>query len=58
MTNLFWDVWCGSFLQSMVSRKKWRMPARNFAVGDFILDDWENAPRGRWRTGKIVKVYP
>jgi hypothetical protein len=58
MTNLFWDVWRGSFLQSMVSRKKWRMPARNFAVGDFILDDWKTAPRGRWRTGKIVKVYP
>jgi hypothetical protein len=42
----------------MTSRKKWRTPARNFAVGDFILDDWKNAPRGRWRTGKIVKVYP
>ena len=58
ITNFFWDVWRGSFLQSMTSRKKWRTPARNFAVGDFILDDWKNAPRGRWRTGKIVKVYP
>ncbi len=58
MTNLFWDVWRGSFLQSMVNRKKWKMPARNFAVGDFILDDWKTATRGRWRTGKNVKVYP
>ncbi len=57
ITNLFSDVWRGSFLQSVVSRKKWRMPARYFAVGDFILDDWKTAPRGRWQTGKIVKVY-
>lgn len=42
----------------MTSHRKWRTPTRNFVVGDFILDDWKNAPRGRWRTGRIVKVYP
>ena len=58
MTDLFWDLWHGSFLQSMTGRKKWRTPARNFTVGDFVLDDWKTAPRGRWRTGRIVRVYP
>jgi hypothetical protein len=42
----------------MVGRKKWQSPARNLAIGDFVLDDWKDAPRGRWRTGKISKVYP
>ncbi|XP_032782640.2 uncharacterized protein LOC116920627 [Daphnia magna] len=58
ITNLFWDLWHGAFLQSMVGRKKWQSPARNLAIGDFVLDDWKDAPRGRWRTGKISKVYP
>lgn len=39
ITNLFSDLWRRAFLQSMTSRKKWKVPARNFAVGDFILDD-------------------
>ena len=34
------------------------MPARNFAIGDYVLDDWKDAPRGSWRAGRIVKVYP
>ena len=58
MTNLFWDLWHGSFIQSMNRRGKWRTPERNLAVGDVMLDDWKNAPRGRWRTGIVVKVYP
>jgi len=58
MTGLFWDLWHGPFLQSMTGRRKWRSPARNLAVGDFVLDDWKNAPRGRWRTGRIVRVFP
>lgn len=58
MTNLFWDLWHGSFIQSMNRRGKWRTQERNLAVGDVVLDDWKNAPRGRWRTGIVVKVYP
>jgi hypothetical protein len=58
MTTLFWDLWHGAFLQSMVGRRKWQVPARNLAVGDYVLDDWKDAPRGRWRTGRIAKVYP
>ena len=23
-----------------------------------MLDDWKDAPRGRWRAGRIVKTYP
>lgn len=33
------------------------MPAQNFVVEDLILDNWKNSTRGRWRTGRIVKVY-
>ncbi|XP_046461183.1 uncharacterized protein LOC124207658 [Daphnia pulex] len=58
MTDRFWEQWHGAFLQSMTSRRKWTRPARNLAVGDFVLDDWKDAPRGRWRTGKVVRTYP
>ena len=58
MVNLFWDLWHGAFLQSMVGRNKWTTPARNLAVGDVVLDDWKDAPRARWRMGRVTRVYP
>jgi len=58
MADRFWELWHGAFLQSMTSRRKWTRPARNLAVGDFVLDDWKDAPRGRWRTGRVVRTYP
>jgi|688.fasta_scaffold718304_1 hypothetical protein len=33
-----------------------RLKLAIFSVG--VPDDWKNASRGRWRTGRIVKVYP
>ena len=58
MVNLFWDLWHGAFLQSMVGRNKWKTPARNLTVGDVVLDDWKDAPRARWRMGRVTRVYP
>jgi hypothetical protein len=57
LATLFWDQWHGAFLQSMVGRRKWQTPAPNLAVEDYALDDWKDAPRGRWRTGRMVLTY-
>lgn len=38
-----------------VDRNKWRSRAQNHVVGDFLLNDWKNASRGHWWTGRIVR---
>jgi hypothetical protein len=42
----------------MVGRRKSQTPAPNLAVEDYVLDNWKDAPRGRWHTGRIVRNYP
>jgi hypothetical protein len=42
----------------MVGRSKLQTPAPNLAVKDYVLDNWKDAPTGRWHTGRIVRTYP
>ena len=56
--NLFWDMWRGPYLQSLVTRKKWQQPQRNFGVGDIVMENSPHLQRGQWRTGKVVAVFP
>ena len=48
--NLFWDMWKGPYLQSLITRKKWQKPQRNFEVGDVVMEHNPQLPRGQWRT--------
>ena len=56
--NTFWDIWKTQYLQSLIPRKKWQRVERNFAVGDIVLLMDKNLPRGQWKVGKIISVYP
>jgi hypothetical protein len=58
MTNLFCDLWKGTYLQSLAGRKKWQARRRNFEVGDFVLEIDKQLKRAQWSTGRIVKTYP
>ena len=58
LTQLFWDLWKGPFLQSLISRKKWKMGERNFSVNDVVMVKDPNARRSEWKIGKITEVYP
>ena len=56
--NLFWDMWKGPYLQSLITRKKWQQPMRNLAIGDVVLEHNPQLQRGQWRTGKVMAVFP
>ncbi len=56
--NLFWDIWKSSYLHTLVSRKKWKTPQRNFAVGDVIMTVETGLVRGQWSIGHVVKIFP
>jgi len=58
MINLFWDQWKGPYLQSLVSRRKWKTPTRNLAEGDYVMEAEEGVRRGQWRTGRVSRVHP
>jgi len=58
MINLFWKQWKGSYLRSLVSRRKWTTPTRNLAEGDFVMEAEEGVRRGQWRTGRVSRVHP
>ena len=58
MTNMFWDLWEGPYLQSLVARKKWRKPVRNLQVGDLVLEINKDQKRGNWRCSRVVETFP
>ena len=56
--NLFWDIWKSVYLQSLSSRKKWKVQRPNFAVGDIVLEINKSLGRGQWNIGHITQIYP
>jgi hypothetical protein len=57
-TNMFWDLWKGTFFQTLAARRKWTRATRNFAVGDAVLVADPNLPRGKWTFGRVTAVHP
>ena len=58
MVDQFWNLWRGTYLQSLVGRQKWRSRQRNLAVGDFVMEIDPNLRRGQWSTGHVTQVFP
>jgi hypothetical protein len=56
--NIFWYLWKGPYLQSLIARKKWKKERRNFALGDHVLIADTNQPRGKWNHGVVSEVFP
>ena len=56
--NLFWDLWKTVYLQSLASRKKWKIPRPNLAVGDIVLEINKGFGRGIWSIGHVVRIFP
>jgi hypothetical protein len=57
--NLFWDMWKTVYLQSLASRKKWKVrESPNLEVGDIVLEVNKGFGRGEWSIGHVAKVYP
>ncbi|KAK3748899.1 hypothetical protein QZH41_002890 [Actinostola sp. cb2023] len=58
MANHFWKRWLREYLPSLTERRKWTTEARNVAKGDLVLIVDENAARGRWPLGRVVRPLP
>ena len=39
-------------------RQKWFKPQQNFQIGDLVLVNDKNIPRGLWPIGMVTKVFP
>ena len=58
LAQQFWLRWSKEYLQNLQPRVKWQTEKDNFKVDDIVLVYDENAPRGKWPLGRVVKVYP
>ena len=54
----FWKRWYRDVFPSLVPRKKWKIERRNVRVDDIVIVQDPNAIRGKWKTGRIVNVFP
>ena len=53
----FWHRWLTEWIPQLRSRKKWRSPSQEIAVGDIVLVIQSDTVRGNWPLGRIVAVH-
>ena len=58
LSNIFWYRWTKEYIPTLLKRKKWNMPRKNFKVGDLVLLVDEIFPRGQWPLGLITEILP
>ena len=54
----FWQRFSSKYIPELQKRSKWLQPHRNFRVDDLVLIKDKDAPRYRWRLGRISEVHP
>ena len=58
LLNIVWEKWQKEYLPTLISRAKWHNTIRDLAVNDTVLLIDQGLPRGKWRLGRIIDVYP
>ena len=58
VVDSFWTKWSRDVLPSLVLREKWHTQRRDVKVNDVVLCIDENADRGKWTIGRIIKTFP
>ena len=58
LSDLFWKRWTREYLPLLQERQKWTKPMRSYMTGDLVVVMDQNAPRGSWILGKVIKTYP
>ena len=58
LSNVYWKRWLKLYLTSLQGLSKWRRTTRDTRVGDLVLINEDNLPRGRWPLGRIVEIHP
>ena len=54
----FWERWKREMLPLLHNRRKWLYPVTNLKVKDIVIVVDNKLPRGQWRFGKVIDVYP
>ncbi|XP_064638330.1 uncharacterized protein LOC135494343 [Lineus longissimus] len=54
----FWQRWQRELLPQLHNRKKWLFPRHNLKPDDILLVIEERLPRGQWKMGRVLEVYP
>ena len=56
LTDLFWKRWSKEYVSLLQLRSKWQTNKTNLKIGDLVLIQTENTPRGMWPLGLIKEV--
>ena len=58
LADHLWRRWLKEYLPSLTVRHKWKTDQQNLQVDDLVLLVEDNIPRGQWRLGRVLEVYP
>ena len=58
LANQFWKRWLTEYLPTLTIRSKWTSKTANVNVGDLVLMNETNTPRGKWPLGRVTKLFP
>lgn len=57
LADLFWRRWLKEYLPTLINRTKWNKNEPNIQMGEIVVINENNVPRGMWPMGVIEKVY-
>ena len=58
MAQEFWKRWQRIYLPTLIPRKKWNFPQKNFEVGDLVLLCEYSVVKNQWFRRRVVKSIP
>ena len=54
----FWSRWLSEYLPGLTVRQRWTKEEIPLKQNDVVLISEDNIPRGKWKLGKIVDIFP
>lgn len=58
LKNRFWKRWLLEYLPDLTRRAKGHAEQPVLRIGSLVLICDDNLPRGQWRRGRVIEVYP
>ena len=58
LADLFWKRWLREYLPTLQARGKWRKVLPNLKPKALVLLVDDNVPRGCWKLGRVLEVFP
>ena len=55
---ILWKRWSKEYLNTLQKRTKWKVPNREWSVGDIVLLKDEAVYQRKWPLGRVEKIYP